>query len=68
MLEEFKTIMKKEFEMNDLSLMRYFFGLEVNQSEHASSSIAISMIQIFCRDLVWINANQEKPPLLHEPN
>ena len=29
MLEEFRTIMKKEFEMTDLGLMKYFLGLEV---------------------------------------
>ena len=29
MLENFRTIMKKEFEMADLGLMKYFLGLEV---------------------------------------
>jgi len=29
MLEDFKTVMKKEFEMTDLGLMKYFLGLEV---------------------------------------
>jgi len=33
MLEEFKTVMQKEFEMTDMGLMRYFLGLEVDQSE-----------------------------------
>jgi len=33
MLQEFKTIMKKKFEMTDMGLMRYFLGLEVNQSD-----------------------------------
>jgi hypothetical protein len=33
MLQEFKTVMQKEFEMTDMGLMRYFLGLEVDQSD-----------------------------------
>ena len=33
MLEEFRTIMKNEFEMSDLGLMEYFLGLEVTQTD-----------------------------------
>jgi len=29
-IEEFKSFMKGEFEMTDLELMRYFFGIEVH--------------------------------------
>ena len=29
MLEDSRTVMKKEFEMTDLGLMKYFLGLEV---------------------------------------
>ena len=29
-IEEFKSVMKDEFEMTDLGLMRYFFGIEVH--------------------------------------
>jgi hypothetical protein len=32
-VDEFKAAMKKEFEMTDLGLMRFFLGLEVEQSE-----------------------------------
>ncbi|CAA7052584.1 unnamed protein product [Microthlaspi erraticum] len=32
MLEEFKQSMKREFEMTDLGLMRFFLGVEVRQS------------------------------------
>ena len=32
MLEDFRTVMKKEFEMTDLGLMKYFLGLEVIQA------------------------------------
>jgi Reverse transcriptase (RNA-dependent DNA polymerase) len=33
MIEEFKDTMTREFEMTDLSLMNFFFGLEVRQVE-----------------------------------
>ena len=32
MLEDIKTVMKKEFEITDLGLMKYFLGLEVTQT------------------------------------
>ncbi|XP_027922735.1 uncharacterized protein LOC114180632 [Vigna unguiculata] len=32
LVEEFKEVMKKEFEMTDLGIMKYFLGLEVDQS------------------------------------
>jgi hypothetical protein len=32
-VDEFKTTMKTEFEMTDLGMMKYFLGIEVNQSE-----------------------------------
>jgi len=33
LINEFKTAMKSEFEMTDLGMMKYFLGIEVNQSE-----------------------------------
>ena len=33
MLEEFRTVMKNEFEMSDLGVMKYFLGLEVTQTD-----------------------------------
>ena len=33
MLEDFKIVMKTEFEMTDLGLMKYFLGLEVTQTD-----------------------------------
>eukprot|EP00253_Pinus_taeda_P015002 PITA_15002 len=32
LIENFKTIMKEEFEMTDMGLLRYFLGIEVEQS------------------------------------
>lgn len=34
MLDEFKAATKTEFEMTDLGLMKYFLGIEVEQSAH----------------------------------
>ena len=31
--ENFKTVMKEEFEMTDMGLLRYFLGIEVEQNE-----------------------------------
>ena len=33
MLEEFRTVMKNEFEMTDQGMMKYFLGLEVTQND-----------------------------------
>jgi Reverse transcriptase (RNA-dependent DNA polymerase) len=33
MINEFKRVMKSEFEMTDLGLMSYFFGLEIKQGD-----------------------------------
>ena len=32
-IDMFKSAMKQEFEMTNLGLMKYFLGIEVNQSE-----------------------------------
>jgi hypothetical protein len=34
MLDAFRSAMKNEFEMTDLGLMKYFLGIEVDQSDH----------------------------------
>ena len=34
LIESFKAVMKEEFEMNDMSLLRYFLGIEVDQNEN----------------------------------
>ena len=62
MLEDFRTFMKKEYEMTDLGLMKYFLGLEVTQNDKGILSASISMLLIFCRDSEWINVNQQNPP------
>jgi hypothetical protein len=42
-IEEFKSVMKDEFEMTDLGLMRYFLGIEVHQSKMVYLSHNLSM-------------------------
>ena len=32
-IKEFRTVMESEFEMTDLGLMKFFWGIEVDQSE-----------------------------------
>ena len=32
-IADFKTVMESEFEMTDLGLMKFFLGIEVQQSE-----------------------------------
>ena len=34
LIENFKTVMKDEFEMTDMGLMRYFLGIEVEKNEN----------------------------------
>eukprot|EP00253_Pinus_taeda_P009493 PITA_09493 len=34
LIENFKSVMKKEFEMTDIGLLRYFLGIEVDQNEN----------------------------------
>ena len=34
LIERFKTVMKEEFEMTDMGLLRYFLGIEVEQDEN----------------------------------
>ena len=54
MLEEFMTIMKKEFEMTDLGLMKYFLVLEVTQTDQCificQHKNAIDILQRFGMD------------------
>ena len=32
LIESFKTVMKEEFEMTDMGLLRYFLGIELEQN------------------------------------
>ena len=54
MLEDFKTVMKKEFEMTDLELMKYFLGLEVTQTDKGIFILKHKNV-MFCKDSEWIN-------------
>ena len=34
LIKNFKSVMKEEFEMTDMGLLRYFLGIEVDQNEN----------------------------------
>jgi hypothetical protein len=50
-IEEFKSVIKDEFEIIDLGLMRYFLGIEVHQSKVgiiiSQSKYAHEILKIF---------------------
>ena len=54
MLEDFRTVMRKEFEMTDLGLMKYFLGLEVTQTDKGifiyQHKYATNILQRFIMD------------------
>ena len=62
MLEYFKTFMKKEFEMTDLGLIKYFLGMKVTQTTQSififHQKYATNVLQRFG----MINVNQQKTP------
>ena len=45
-IDEFKAAMMKGFEMTDLGLMKYFLGIEVEQSEKGILFVKINMPKI----------------------
>eukprot|EP00253_Pinus_taeda_P014121 PITA_14121 len=51
LFENFKTVMKEEFEMTDMGLLRYFLGIEVEQSENeifiSQEKYANEVLEIF---------------------
>ena len=68
MLEDSRTIMKREFEMTDLGLIKYFLGMKVTQTTQSififHQKYATNVVQRFG----MINVNQQKPPLLLAPS
>ena len=60
-LEDFRIVMKKEFEMTNLGLMKYFLGLEVTQTNKGIFICQRNYLLIFCKDSKWVNVNQQKP-------
>ena len=54
MLEDFRTVMKKGFEMTDLGMMKYFLGVEATQTDKGificQHKYAIDILQRFRMD------------------
>jgi Reverse transcriptase (RNA-dependent DNA polymerase) len=59
MVEKFKEEMKREFEMTDLGLMKYFFGLEVRQGP---SGIFVSQ-KTYSKDILKKNKMADGNPV-----
>eukprot|EP00253_Pinus_taeda_P028924 PITA_28924 len=51
LIENFKTVMKEEFEMTDMGLLRYFLGIEIDQNENgifiSQEKYAIELLERF---------------------
>ena len=64
MLEEFSIVIKKEFEMTNLGLMKYFLGLEVTQTNKGificHHKYATDILQRFRMD----KCKPAKPPIV----
>ena len=55
-LTNFKHAMKSEFEMTDLGIMKYFFGLRLINQPKEFLSVRKSMQQTSSKDSAWKNA------------
>ena len=67
MLEYFRKVMKNEFEMTDIGLMKYFLGLEVTQTDKGifiyQHKYATNILQRFRMD----KCKPTKTPLILKP-
>lgn len=57
LIENFKSVMKEEFEMTDMGLLRYFLGIEVDQNKNG---IFISQAKYVNEVLVRFNMQDSK--------
>eukprot|EP00253_Pinus_taeda_P028648 PITA_28648 len=57
LIENFKTVMKEEFEMTDMGLLRYFLGIEVEQN---GNGIFISQVKCVNEVLERFNMQESK--------
>ena len=55
MLEDLRKVMKKEFQMNDLGLMKYLLGLEVTQTDKGIFIFQHKYATDIFRDSKWIS-------------
>ena len=58
LIADLKEVMKSEFEMTDLGLLRYFLGIEVKQTENV---IFISQARYVAELLERFNMQNNKP-------
>ena len=61
LIENFKTVMKDEFEMTNMGLLRYFLGIELVQNEN-EIFISQAMLMKFLKDLICRIARQQLLP------
>jgi len=63
MIDDFKHIMMKEFEMIDLGLMSYFLGIEVIQGDDGIFIHQIKFVDEFLKKFKMKDSNPVKTPI-----
>jgi len=63
MIQEFKDIMTKEFEMTDMGLMEYFLGLEVKQGEKGIFVSQVRYAEEILNKFKMTNCNPVSTPM-----
>jgi len=62
LIENFKIVMKEEFEMTDMGLLRYFLGIEVEQNGNEILFHKQNMLMKCWKDLICRRAKQQSHP------
>ena len=66
--ENFAKSMQSKFEMSMMGELKYFLGLQINQSKMGYILAKENILEIFCGNLEWIVQNQLVHQYTHQPN